>query len=273
VSRARAGRRRERRMTRADGRRRRKAGAPDQPRLYRDLAAWWPLISAPEEYDEEAALYAKAMIAACDRRPRTVLELGSGGGNNAVHLKKRFAMTLVDLSAGMLGVSRRLNPECEHLEGDMRSLRLGRQFDCVFVHDALVYMASERDLRRAIETAFVHCRPGGAALFAPDDLRETFRPGTLHGGNDGDGRAARYLEWVWDPDPSDTTFLTDYTFVLRDRRGTVRVEHDRHVCGLFARAQWLRWLSAAGFRARLLRLPSTLDPPTAGLFVAKRPAA
>ena len=105
---------------------------------------------------------------ACDRPPRTVLELGSGGGNNASHLKARFDMVLVEPSAGMRAVSRALNPECEHIDGDMRTVRLGRQFDAVFVHDAVCYMTTESDLRLAIETAFVHCRPGGVALFAPD---------------------------------------------------------------------------------------------------------
>jgi hypothetical protein len=49
----------------------------------------------------------------------------------------------------------------------------------VFVHDAVAYMTTERELRAAIETAFVHCRPGGAALFAPDHVRPgpTARPG------------------------------------------------------------------------------------------------
>ncbi len=60
----------------------------------------------------------------------------------------------------MLAVSLRLNPECESVEGDMRTVRLGRQFDCVFIHDAIVYMTTGADLRRAIQTAFVHCEPG-----------------------------------------------------------------------------------------------------------------
>jgi hypothetical protein len=37
----------------------------------------------------------------------------------------------------MLEVSRRLNPDCEHPPGDIRSVRLGRTFDVVFVHDAI----------------------------------------------------------------------------------------------------------------------------------------
>jgi SAM-dependent methyltransferase len=215
--------------------------------MYDELASWWPLLSAPADYAEEADFYGRTLAAACASEPRTVLELGSGGGNNASHLKRRFAMTLVEPSAGMRAVSRSLNPACEHLEGDMRSVRLGRAFDAVFVHDAVCYMTSEDDLRRAIATAFVHCRPGGAALFAPDHVQENFRPGAEHGGHDGDGRALRYLEWTWDPDPADTTYLADYAFLLRERDGSVRVEHDRHLEGLFPRARWLLWLAEAGF--------------------------
>ena len=135
------------------------------PKMYDELATWWPLLSAPADYEEEAAFYGDTLAAACDRPPRTVLELGSGGGNNASHLKARFDMVLVEPSEGMRAVSRALNPECEHVDGDMRTARLGRQFDAVFVHDAVCYMTTESDLRLAIETAFVHCRPGGAALF------------------------------------------------------------------------------------------------------------
>src|SRR5689334_22739277 len=130
-------------------------------KLYNELAAWWPLMSSPADYAEEAAFYTNQLLAAGDAPARTLLELGSGGGNNASHMKAHFQSTLAELSPGMLEVSRALNPECEHVQGDMRSVRLGRQFDRVFVHDAVTYMTTLEDLRRAIETAFVHCRPGG----------------------------------------------------------------------------------------------------------------
>jgi len=242
------------------------------PKLYDELADWWPLMSAPADYEEEAAFYAAALAAACARPPRTVLELGSGGGNNASHLRSRFEMVLVEPSAGMLTVSRALNPECEHVQGDMRSIRLGRQFDAVFVHDAVCYMTSESDLRQAIETAFVHCAPGGAAVFAPDAIRETFQPATDHGGHDAGTRGLRYLSWTWDPDPSDTSYLTDYAYLLRMPDGTMRVEHDRHVEGLFARADWLRLLSAAGFEPRAVRFDhSELEPGSYEIFTAVKP--
>ncbi|MDP2919842.1 MAG: class I SAM-dependent methyltransferase, partial [Dehalococcoidia bacterium] len=87
-------------------------------------------------------------------------------------------MTLVDRSPGMLAVSRGLNPECKHLQGDMRSVRLGRLFDTVFIQDAISYITTREDLRLVIETAYLHCQPGGTALFHPDFTRETFEPGT-----------------------------------------------------------------------------------------------
>ena len=220
-----------------------------QPRLYGELAPWFHLLTAPHEYGAEAERYRRLLTESAERPVGEVLELGSGGGNNASHLKAHFAMTLTDLSPDMLAISRELNPECEHLQGDMRTLRLGREFDAVFAHDAVGYLTTRDDVRAAVETAFVHLRPGGVALFVPDHLRETFLPATEHGGNDGDGRALRYLEWDWDPDPSDEIYYSDFAYLLRDG-DEVRVVHDRHVCGLFSRDTWMEAFDEAGFLAR-----------------------
>ncbi len=237
-------------------------------KLYDELAEWWPLFSAPEDYAEEAALFARLLTDSCDPAPRTVLELGSGGGNNAFHLKRSFEMTLVDASPQMLAVSRALNPECAHREGDMRTIDLGRAFDAVFIHDAIMYMTSGADLEAAIRNAYRHCRAGGVALLVPDYVRESFVARTEHGGHDGnDGRGLRYLEWTVDPDPSDTTYRTDYVIVMRDRRGDTRVVKDCHLEGLFPRAEWMRLIRAAGFEPSITR-----DEWGRDLFVAKRPA-
>jgi SAM-dependent methyltransferase len=248
--------------------------AHSTPKMYQELAAWWPLVSAPEEYAEEAEFFRRAIDDACARPPRTLLELGSGGGNNASHLKQHFKLTLVDPAEGMLAVSRALNPECEHILGDMRTLRLGREFDCVFIHDAIAYMTSEADLRQALETAYLHCASGGAALFAPDHLRENFTPSTDHGGHDAaDGRGLRYLEWTWDPDPDDTSYVVDYVYLLRETDGRVHVEHDRHVEGLFARGNWLRLLEEVGFRPHVVPVEhSDLAPGEYEVFVGQKPA-
>ena len=241
-------------------------------RLYSDLAGWFHLLTAPEEYAFEAAHYRKALVETCDGPAVTLLELGSGGGNNASHLKQWFTCTLTDLSPEMLAQSRTINPECEHIQGDMRSLRLGRTFDVVFVHDAVVYLTEIDDLRAAAATAFAHVRPGGAVVFVPDYIRETIEPGTNHGGHDGaDGRSMRYLEWVRDEDPDDSQYEADLIYVLREADGSLRVEHDHCIEGLFTRAQWFETLREAGFEAGEYPAGDPVECP-GPIFTGKRPA-
>lgn len=237
-------------------------------KFYQDYAHWWPLMSAPADYREEAELFAQALLADAKNEIRTVLELGSGGGNNACYLKSRFDMTLVEPALGMLEVSRALNPECRHLQGDMRTVRLGRSFDAVFVHDAVAYMTSEADLRAAIETARVHCRPGGVVLFAPDYIQETFRESVDDGGEDGECRSLRWMEWVTDPDPTDGVYTVDYAFMMREGAQPIQVVHDRHEEGLFPRAAWLRCLEKGGFTARSVSIEhSKLEPDSYQVFL------
>jgi len=215
-------------------------------KLYAELAEWWPLLSPPSEYEEEAASYADAITRLARRDVRDVLELGSGGGNNASFLTQRFEMTLTDLSIEMLDVSRRLNPACEHVRGDMRTLRLGRDFDAVLVHDAVMYMTTEDDLAAAIATAAAHLRPGGVALFVPDDTTESYRPFTSHGGHDGDGRSLRYLEWSAPLEPGRTSTQVVFAIVLKEDGLPARTITDEQRFGLFPRRTWLRLIEAAG---------------------------
>src|SRR3712207_9540874 len=76
------------------------------------LFPYTTLFRSAGDYAEEAAFVA-SLLAAAPNPVWNVLELGSGGGNNAVHLKASYTMTLVDVSEAMLKVSRSLNPECE----------------------------------------------------------------------------------------------------------------------------------------------------------------
>ncbi|HEY6042946.1 MAG TPA: class I SAM-dependent methyltransferase [Anaerolineae bacterium] len=229
-----------------------KSASPESstPILYSSLAGWWHLLSDPADYADEAATF-RDIFAAHSQPIRTLVEFGSGGGNNASHLKNHFKMTLVDLAPEMLRTSRELNPELEHIEGDMRTVRLGRLFDGVFIHDAIMYLTTLAELRAAFQTASAHCRVGGLALFVPDYVRETFRAETSLGGHDDATRGLRYLEWTYDPDPTDTTYRSDFVYLLREGADTIRTELDRHVEGLFPRDEWLRLLRETGFVPRI----------------------
>jgi hypothetical protein len=183
-------------------------------------------------------------------------------------MKRRFQCTLTDVSPQMLARSQGLNPECEHLPGDMRTVRLGRTFDTVLVHDAVVYMASEEDLLAAARTAFVHTAAGGRAIFAPDCVRETFRETSeVISGDDGT-RALRCVAWTWDPDPRDSTANVEFAFLLREGK-TVTAVHDRHVEGLFSRRTWERVLASAGYTVETMHRPIG-DGEFDDVFLCKR---
>jgi len=249
----------------------RKRTRQESPRLYYELADWFHLLTAPEDYAQEADFCRQVLIDNSRIPIKTMLELGSGGGNDASHMKAYFQLTLTDLSEKMLNISRRINPECEHIQGDMRDLRLGRQFDAVFVHDAISYMVTESDLSKAIKTAFVHCRPGGVSLFVPDYVRESFTPETNHHGHDGGSRAMRYLEWTWDPDPNDTSYFVDFAYLLREGE-SITCESERHIMGLFGKNNWQNIMEKTGFTIKVIERKADWEPPIGTqLFLGVKP--
>lgn len=217
-------------------------------KLYAELADWWPILSPISDYAEEADYFLRLVDDAAVPEDASLLELGAGGGNNAFHMKNRFsAVTLSDLSADMLRVSARINPECRHVVGDMRTIDIDEKFDVVFIHDAIDYMTTQEDLFSVFRNAHRHCKPGGIVIFVPDYVKETYEESTEHGGSDNEQRHLRYLEWSYDPDPADSQTVVEYVVVYHDGDGPMNVEHETHHCGLFSRTIWLEGLSTAGF--------------------------
>ncbi len=231
-------------------------------KMYNSLAEWWPVLSAPEDYYEEAMLF-KDILLRADPYTKNVLELGSGGGNNASHMKKYFNITLVDLSKDMLGVSKKLNPDCKHFQGDMRNFRINKIFDAVFIHDAIMYMTIVEDLEKALITANFHCKVNGHLLVVPDCFKETFKPSTKHGGHDKDNRSLRYLEWSFDPDPYDNKFETDFVIMMKEGPGKLKIAHDHHTVGIFSKDTWIELFENAGFKAKVIPINlNKLEPGT-----------
>lgn len=227
-------------------------------RLYTDLASWWPVISPPEEYVAETA-YALALLEQVVGGPlSSLLELGSGGGHMAHWVPRTIDLTLVDLAPAMVAASQALNPDREHVVGDMRTLRLGRLYDAVLLHDAVCYMLTEDDLRAALATAAAHVRPGGAVLILPDAVEDDWQPGTEARANAVGDRQASYLEWQHTQRGCVVT--TDYVFLLKDGDGPVVSVQDTHQCGLFDRATWWRLLGEAGLTLQTPELPPPFSP-------------
>jgi len=224
-----------------------------QNRLYGDLAYLWPLVSPPEDYAAEACCWREVLRGKLGPGRHRVLELGVGGGHHLSHLTAEFEATAVDLSEAMMCHSRRLNPGVEHIVGDMRTIRLGRTFQAVLIHDAVSHMQTEADLKATFATAAAHLEPGGVFITSPDHFRETFRDPFVDSTTHSDGETElTFIEFNYDPDPADTTIETVLLYLIR-KGGELRIELDRLTTGLFARQRWLDLMGEAGFEVECCR--------------------
>ncbi len=216
-------------------------------RLYRDLAYLWPWISPPEEYAERAQHWRHVLRSKLGPGRHTILELGVGGGHHLSHLCSEFKATAVDLSPDMLRLSMRLNPGVDHHIGDMRTVRLGRKFKAVIIHDAIDYMLTESDLMATFATAAAHLEAGGVFITSPDHFRETFRDARTDSITRTDGETRlTFIEYDHDPDPDDTVVESIMFFLIR-KGGVLRIEQDRHITGLFPLQTWQDLMQEAGF--------------------------
>ncbi|MEW5936921.1 MAG: class I SAM-dependent methyltransferase [Candidatus Thermoplasmatota archaeon] len=220
------------------------------PRMYRDLAWTWALISPVEDYEREAAQFVAAIRRYALGDVHTILDLGCGGGHNDFHLKQWLRVTGVDLSDEMLSYARTLNPEVEYLKGDMRNVRMGRKFDAVLIADAGSYLLTRADLRMAFKTAYTHLRPGGVLCTYQEEAQERFRQHEVHVTQHSRGEVhIALVEYSYDPDLRDTEFDSVFVYLIK-KDGSVEVVTDRHTLGLFTSGTWSDLLEEVGFAVR-----------------------
>lgn len=218
-------------------------------RMYNDLAYLWPLLSPPQDYAEEAQDWLDLLQARLGSERVNILELGVGGGHNLSHLTPFYQATAVDLSEAMLQHSKQLNPEVEHHLGDMRTIRLGRRFKAVLIHDAISHLTTIEDLKATLNTAAIHLEPGGLLIIAPDDFKDTFTgPYTTTSINSDGATELTFIEHHHDPNPDDNTIETIMFYLIKEN-GHLKIENDRMLCGLFSLNRWLDLMRAADFKS------------------------
>jgi SAM-dependent methyltransferase len=207
-------------------------------RLYNELADLWPIVSPPEDYAAEAERVRDWIGDA-----RSLLELGAGAGHTLCHLPDVDRRVALDLSPAMLA---RCNDGIETHVGDMRDVRLDETFDAVLAHDALEYMVTEDDLRRAIETAAAHLKPGGLFIAATAYVAEDFEDHDVaHDQHEAEDMEVVNVSYVR-RHPSGAGVELVMLLIIRED-GRLRVEEDRHHCGLHTLDTWRRLLAAGGF--------------------------
>ncbi|MEI8078280.1 MAG: class I SAM-dependent methyltransferase [bacterium] len=146
-------------------------------KVFNDYARYYDLLYRSKDYAGETT-FVLDRLHATGGAPQCLLDLGCGTGRHALELARRgIAVTGVDLSETMLAMGRpllaaaasSLSPGIavpELLQGDARTVRLGRPFDAVVsLFHVMSYQTTEEDALAVLLTAREHLAPGGAFLF------------------------------------------------------------------------------------------------------------
>jgi SAM-dependent methyltransferase len=224
-------------------------------RLYHDLSWLWPIIAPPEDYIEEKEFLIHLIKEYGAEKVKTILNLGSGGGNLDFVLKREFIITGIDISLQMMALAQKLNPEVEYIPEDMRSARLNRKFDAVILHDAVAHMETIEELKAAFLTGYEHLNKGGILITLAEEWSEHFvQNRTIVKNHKKDNLELTYITNNYDPDPSDSTYECTFVYLIR-REGFLETQTDRMVLGMFPLNSWNEALREVGFEVVQLKSP------------------
>ncbi|MGA1842213.1 MAG: class I SAM-dependent methyltransferase [bacterium] len=224
---------------------------------YGDLAWTESIIASPGDYVEETDFYINIIKENAETETKTLLHLGCGAGGNDYTFKKHFKVTGVDISEGMLGIARKINPEVTYLHGDMRSINLKDYFDAVAIPDAIDYMTTLPELEIAIGTACKHLKPGGVLLIVAK-TREEFRENNFCYTGTKDNEEITIFENNYIPKTDRATYEATLVYLIR-RNGRLSIYTDCHTLGLFSQTEWLSLLKGAGLEVKHTRLDGAYD--------------
>ncbi len=224
---------------------------------YNDLAWTEDWLADPAEYEHEVKVYVDLIRSTSSESPITLLHLGSGAGGHDTIFKRHFAVTGVDLSPGMLIKARKLHPDIEYIEGDMRTLRLNRQFDAVVIPDSIDYMASRQDLQQAIQTAVMHLKTGGVLLVVAK-TEEIFQNNNFAYSGLKDGIHVTLFENNYINPLHPNTYEATLVYLIRER-GELTIHTEKQVLGLFSQEIWNAVFRNAGITMQKSSLDGIYD--------------
>jgi SAM-dependent methyltransferase len=131
-------------------------------------ATSYDLLYADKNYAAECDLLERIIRDYGLKPTRTILDLGCGTGNHALRLADRgYEVTGVDRSDEMLSQLRsKTRSSATFRTGDIRTVDLGKKFDCALMMFAVLgYQLENTDVIAALENARRHLHSGGILIF------------------------------------------------------------------------------------------------------------
>lgn len=201
-----------------------------------------------KDYAAEATAIS-TLVRAAHPNPRTILDVGCGTGEHALHLRKRhgFAVDGLDRDPGLLAVAREKMPDARLFEGDMAMFEVGHRYDVVMcLFSSIGYLRTLERVTAALRCFRRHLAEDGVIVVEP-----WFAPGVLSDGPRSTTRAE--AGGVRVERTSHTTVegrLSTLIFNYRvEGASGVHVAREVHELGLFTQEEMMASFQEAGLAA------------------------
>ena len=206
------------------------------------------IYRASKDYAAEATAIS-SVVRAAHPSPRTILDVGCGTGEHALHLRKShgFAVDGLDRDPGLLAVAREKMPDARFFEGDMAVFEVGHRYDIVMcLFSSIGYLQTLERVTAALRCFRRHLAEDGVIVvepwFAPGVLSDG--PGSTRRAEAGGVRVERTSHTIVEGRLS--TLIFNYRF--EDASG-VQVAREVHELGLFTQAEMMASFRDAGLAA------------------------
>lgn len=220
--------------------------------LHDQLAKYYDRIYSFKDYLDEAVRIQNLIIKYLETGGNTLLDVACGTGLHLKHLKDDFSCTGVDVSKAMLKIARNNAKGVTFKEADMKTLKLGKQFDAITcLLSSIGYVRNYSNLERTIRNFSKHLKKGGVALIEPSHANSVYVKGepriTIYDGKD--AKIAR----INVPKIRQATAVLNMHILIAERGKDAKYFIDRHELGLFGINNTLRIMKDAGLKSKYLK--------------------
>ena len=220
--------------------------------LHNQLAKYYDKVYAFKDYLDEAVRLQNIIIKYVESGGNSLLDVGCGTGLHLKYLKDDFLCTGVDVSKSMLKIARKNVKGVTFKEADMKTLRLGKQFDVITcLLSSIGYVKTTGSLEKTIQNFAKHLKKGGLVLIEPSHAKSFYVSGepriTTYNGKDAKIARVNFTKIRQE------TAVLNMHILIAERGKDAKYFADKHELGLFGINNTLRIMKSTDLKSKYLK--------------------